>query len=177
MPGVLPINMELEDFTNTVLPHKNKLFRFALKMVGDVAEAEDIVQEVFMKLWKQREKLHVYNNLEAWCMTLTKNQAIDKLRSRHRQTDNIDHQYHLTANEAGPDRLTESNDLLEYVHSFIQALPERQAAVLQLRDVEGLSYKEIAEALDISLDLVKVNLFRARRQIRQQLINTESYGL
>ena len=169
--------MHLKDFTNTILPYKNKLFRFALRVVGDAKEAEDIVQEVFIKLWKQRDRLHQYNNTEAWCITLTKNLAIDKLRSKHRQNGNIEQHYDLRSGEAGPDQVAEMNDTVQHIRSLIQALPEQQAAVIQLRDIEGMTYKEIAATLDISLDLVKVNLFRARRHIRQQLINIQSYGL
>ena len=64
--------MDIKEFKTEILPFKNKLYRFALRIVGNVAEAEDVVQEVFIKLWNQRESLHQYSNLEAWCIRMTK---------------------------------------------------------------------------------------------------------
>ena len=66
-----------------MLPLKNKLFRFALKMVHNVAEAEDIVQEVMIKIWDQRDSMSEIKNIEAWCVRLTKNLTFDKLKSKH----------------------------------------------------------------------------------------------
>ncbi len=170
--------MSLEDFTHLILPIKNKLFRFSLRIVGNVAEAEDVVQEVFIKVWNKRNDLANYSNVEAWCMTLTKNLSIDKLRSKHRRADSIKDGFDIpTAKSDTPYHQTAYNDTFDRVQKLLNNLPEKQRMVMQLRDIEGLTYQEIADALDISLQQVKVNLFRARQQIRVQLVNTESYGL
>ncbi len=170
--------MSLEDFTHLILPIKNKLFRFSLRIVGNVAEAEDVVQEVFIKVWKKRSDLANYSNVEAWCMTLTKNLSIDKLRSKHRRADSFKEGFDIpTAKGENPYHQTAYNDTFERVQKLLEDLPEKQRMVMQLRDIEGLAYQEIADALDISLQQVKVNLFRARQQIRKRLVNSESYGL
>ena len=172
------VEMSLEDFTNLILPIKNKLFRFSLRIVGNVAEAEDVVQEVFIKVWNKRNELANYSNIEAWCMTLTKNQSLDKLRSKHRRADSFKEGFDIpTTKSDNPYHQTTYNDTLERVQKLLGELPEKQRLVMQLRDIEGLPYQEIADALDISLQQVKVNLYRARQQIRTQLLNTESYGL
>ena len=169
--------MDIKDFKSTVLPLKNKLYRFALRLVQDVAEAEDIVQEVFIKVWNKRAELVHVKNLEAWCMRLTKNQAIDKLRSKHKRTEDLETTYNLSTAESSPYETAATKDSLEKVRRFIAELPARQTEVIQLRDIEGFSYQEISDALDLSMAQVKTTLFRARKQIKALFIKTESYGL
>ena len=66
---------------------------------------------------------------------------------------------------------------MKQIHQFISALPDKQKLVIQLRDIEGFSYKEISDALQLNLNQVKVNLFRARKAVRENLININAYGL
>lgn len=169
--------MIIEDYKKLVLPIKNKLFRFSLRIVGNVAEAEDVVQEVFIKVWKKRSEIDTYKNIEAWCMTLTKNLSIDKLRSKHRRVDAFADTFDMPSNSASPYQMAATNDTMSRIQNMMSGLPEKQRMVMQLRDIEGMSYKEIAEILTITLDQVKINLFRARKEIRSQLLNSESYGL
>ena len=81
--------MNLEAFENRVLPAKNKLFRFAFRMLGSSEEAKDVVQEVMIKVWNGREQMAEVQNMEAWCMRITKNLSLDKLRSRQRRATEI----------------------------------------------------------------------------------------
>ncbi len=169
--------MILEDYKKLVLPIKNKLFRFSLRIVGNVAEAEDVVQEVFIKVWNKRSELGSYKNVEAWCMTLTKNLSIDKLRSKHRRVDSIKEGFDMVSQSASPYQVAATNDTMSRIAQMMDMLPEKQRMVMQLRDIEGMTYKEIAEILNLTLDQVKINLFRARKAIRAKLLNSESYGL
>ncbi len=169
--------MILEDYKKLVLPIKNKLFRFSLRIVGNVAEAEDVVQEVFIKVWNKRSELGSYKNVEAWCMTLTKNLSIDKLRSKHRRVDSIQEGFDMVSQNASPYQVAVTNDMMSRIAQMMDMLPEKQRMVMQLRDIEGMTYKEIAEILNLTLDQVKINLFRARKAIRAKLLNSESYGL
>lgn len=169
--------MILEEYKKLMLPIKNKLFRFSLRIVGNSAEAEDVVQEVFIKVWKKRTEMNAYKNIEAWCMTLTKNLSIDKLRSKHRRVDALSDSFDMASNTQTPYQATVTNDTLSRVEQLMSKLPEKQRMIMQLRDIEGMSYKEIAEILNVTVDQVKINLFRARKSIRTQLLNSESYGL
>lgn len=169
--------MSLEDFTKQILPIKQKLFRFSLRIVGNQAEAEDVVQEVFVKLWKKREDWEKYKNMEAWCMRMTKNLSIDKLRSKHHRAGILPEGMDFIAPGVSPDRKAELTDLLGQLKGLMQQLPEKQRLVMHLRDIEGQSYKEISEYLEMPLNQVKINLFRARQSIKSQLINIDSYGL
>ncbi|MEL6637286.1 MAG: RNA polymerase sigma factor [Bacteroidota bacterium] len=169
--------MSLEKFKQRILPIKNKLYRFSLRIVGNGPEAEDVVQEVMIKLWDQRDDWAKLQNIEAWSMRLTKNLSIDKLRSKHQRTSALAEGMDVVALSPTPDRVAEARDSLNRVQQLMAALPPKQRQVMELRDLNELSYREIAEALDLSLSQVKVNLHRARQFIKQQLINHHNYGL
>lgn len=169
--------MNLEEFNVHVLPLKNKLFRFAQKMVYDHSLAEDVVQESMIKIWKAKTPFEDIKNIEAWAMRITKNVALDKLKSKHRRTEDLENAYDLSTREANPEDQAQTSDLMEKIQKLLEQIPEKQKMVFHLRDIEGLSYKEIAEALDMPLTQVKTNLFRARQYLKEQLIKTDSYGI
>jgi len=169
--------MDIKQFTSEILPYKNKLYRFAYRIVGNGAEAEDVVQEVMIKLWKQREKLHEYNNIEAWCIRMTKNLSIDKTRSKHYRVGIIPEGFDISSNHNNPHEVTETQDTMQRIKNMMNNLPTKQREVMHMRDIEGLSYKEIEAQLEIPMNQVKVYLFRARKFIKSQLINSDSYGL
>jgi len=173
----LRLVMTIQKFTQQITPIKDRLYRFAMRMVDNAAEAEDVVQEVLIKLWHKREELPQIQNLEAWSIRLTKNLSLDKLRSKHKRTEGLEEHYNLVSNSQNPAQLIESKDAIARIQQLMQSLPESQKMVLQLRDIEELSYKEIAESLDMSMNLVKVNLFRGRQNLKTILINTELHGL
>lgn len=169
--------MRIEAFKKQVLPIKDKLFRFSLHIVGNAAVAEDVVQEVFIKLWSKRQELSELNNLEAWCMKLTKNLSIDKLRSKHQKVGFFKEGFDVADGVANPHQLTEEKDTITQIQLMMQRLPEKQRMTMQLRDIEGMTYEEITKILDITLSQVKVNLFRARKFIKEELLNNQTYGL
>lgn len=161
--------MNLNDFHTTILPIKNKLYRFAMGIVNQAAEAEDVVQEVFIKLWNNREQMAGVQNLEAWCFTATKNLSIDKLRSKHQRVQPIQPGFDLHDQAPSPYQAAVETDTFEQVRKLMAALPDKQRDILHLRDIEGMAYQEIAEVLGLPLDQVKVYLFRARKAMRSQL--------
>lgn len=170
--------MNLEDFQDRVLPVKNKLFRFAWRMLGNEDEAKDVVQEVLIRVWNGREQLNQIQNMEAWCMRITKNLSLDRLRSLSRKsTGPISEGLYVFTTEADPDVKTELSESMQHVSTMIAALPEKQRQVMHLRDVEGYSYNEICDILEMDMNQVKVNLFRARNAVREKLLKINAYGL
>jgi RNA polymerase sigma factor (sigma-70 family) len=146
-------------FHQQVLPVRHKLYRFALRITGSVQEAEE------------EEQATVIQNWEAWCMTLTRNRSLDKTRSRMlRRTTALDGVPESRAAADNPAQHTEYRDLVDQVRVVMQELPEKQRLVMHLRDVEEMSYEEIAQALDINVDQVKVNLHRARKVVRAAMV-------
>lgn len=108
-------------------------------------------------------------------MTLTRNLSIDKLRSRHRKTADMPDGYDMMETAATPEEATEQSDTVRHIETMMKQLPEKQRLVMHLRDIEGLSYQEISDALELPLNHVKVNLFRARQAIREQLLRAGSF--
>lgn len=161
--------MSQQFFKERILPCKNKLFRFALSITSNRITAEDVVQEVLIKMWQHREEWAGINNIEAWGMRMTKNLSIDKLRSKHNRTTEL--QTFQSPNDyRTPERIVENRDSLDYIKQLIQNLPEKQRQIMHLRDIEEFSYKEISDTLELSLSHVKTYLFRARSAVRSQLI-------
>ncbi len=168
--------MTLEEFKNHVLPTKNKLFRFALNYLKNKEEAEDVVQDVLIKIWNKNEQIEFYKNIEAWCMTLTRNLSLDRLKSKHNNLNSIEDTYDLQVAEVSPYEKTALEDAVESAKGFINQLPEKQKNVIHFRDIEGLSYKEIADIMKIDMNQVKVNLFRARKTVKEKLLSIDNYG-
>jgi len=160
------------------MPVKNKLFRFALRLLDNAAEAEDVVQDVLIKVWNSRETMNQINNWEAWCMRLTKNLSLDRLRSQHRKvTDSLMTGLEVKQEGMSPHEKTEIAESMQQVSELIASLPEKQRQVMHLRDVEGYSYNEICEILEIDMSQVKISLFRARNTVREKLVKINAYGL
>jgi RNA polymerase sigma factor (sigma-70 family) len=169
----LPTTLESMNFEELTKGVKNKLYRFALRITGDNAEAEDVVQEVFIKTWQRLEELPNIQNAEAWCMTLTKNLSLDKLRSKHRRTEEIGEVLQLTDYNSTPYETLAGNDMISRIRDWMKELPEKQRLVMHLRDIEDKTYEEISIILDMPMPQVKVNLHRARTAIRERILETE----
>ncbi len=165
------------DFDKLTYNIKNKLYRFSLRITGNVMEAEDVVQEVFFKIWEKRDQMSDIQNPEAWCMTLAKNLSLDKLRSKHRNTTEIGEAVYLTDSNTTPYQTSEKADLIGRIKDLMGTLPEKQKMVMHLRDIEGMSYDEITEQLSMPLPQVKVYLHRARSFIREKILEAEQYGI
>lgn len=165
--------MHKETFTYHILPLKDKLFRFARRLLRSKQVAEDVVQEVLVKLWQYEGEIH---NVDALSMRMTRNLSLDKLRSKHSRVIDLNSMPENTSAALNPLEKTDLSDQVAQVHSIITSLPELQKSVVQLRDIEGYSYKEIADILDVGMNVVKVNLFRARQKIRNEMVKKESYG-
>ena len=166
--------MTLETFKIEVLPLKDKLYRLANRLLQNIPEAEDTVQEVFLRLWARREKLEQYRSIEAFAMTITKNLCLDKLKSKKNKTDE------LTIRNQGMNNLTpyksiELSESVKNVQRIINTLPEQQRMIVQLRDVEGYEFEEISEILQLSINTIRVNLSRARKKIRSSYLKTYNY--
>lgn len=152
------------------LPFKDKLYRFALSIVGDTFDAEDIMQELLIKIWNRIDQYEEIENKEAWCMKVTRNLAIDMIRKKKVSTSDIDEFHNLRDGNILPDAELQNRESLSAIMQLVNDLPEKQRIIVHLRDVEGYSYKEIAEMTDNTLDFVKVSLHRARKSLRDALI-------
>ncbi len=166
--------MTVETFKIEVLPIKHKLFRLANRMLTNVPEAEDIVQEVFLRLWARKERLNEYKSIEAFAMTITKNLCLDKLKSKGYRKDELTEKHEQQTTET-PYQKMEMNDSYQKVKKIIDTLPEQQRMIIHLRDIEGYEYEEISEILNISVNTIRVNLSRARKKVKDTLVKIYHY--
>ena len=155
-------------FKQLLLPLYPRLQRVALRMLGNVEDAEDMVQEVYMKLWCRREELPDVQNMEAYCVALTKNMCIDRLRLA--EVDRVDVDgvpLSLAAADDVASRL-ERQDAVEQVKLIIDTLPEKQQQVITLRDIRDCTFEEIEEQTGLTAVNVRALLSRARKTIRER---------
>ncbi|AFU67243.1 RNA polymerase sigma-70 factor [Psychroflexus torquis ATCC 700755] len=168
--------MTSEDYNKHILPVSDKIFRFSLRLLSSEAGAKDATQDVLMKLWNMKAKLSAVTNVEAYAMTMTKNLCYDVLKSKHHKTLELVHNSY-SETDSGLGSQIEARDEVDLVKKFIDALPDQQRAIIQLRDVEQFSNKEIEEIMGMNSTSVRVALSRARKKIMNELKKTSAYGL
>lgn len=166
--------MTAETFTKQLLPFKNKLFRLSIRMLCDAQEAADTVQDVYLKLWKMREQLHQIDKPEAMAMTMTKNLCLDKLKTKHRSV-NDNNPVNMMDERVNPELQYEFQETSQAIEHFINLLPEQQKWVMHLRDIEHYEFEDIETITGMNLNHIRVNLSRARKTVREQLIKLNSY--
>jgi RNA polymerase sigma factor (sigma-70 family) len=168
--------MNQSDFLKVVLPFKDNVFRLAKRLLVSTEEAEDATQELLFKLWKSKEKLADYNNLEAFAMTMTKNYCYDRLKSKQASNLTLVHS-NYKEKETSLDKKLEYRDSVNQVHLLIEKLPEQQKIIMLLRDIEQYDFDEICKIVDMQPTAVRVTLSRARKKIREELTKKHNYGV
>lgn len=164
------------NFRTNILPLKDQLYRLALRITLNTAEAEDIVQETLIKVWNKRDSWDQIDNIEAFCFTVCRNLSLDSIKRHDNQNKTLDDKGSDqidTSND--PSRQTIVNDQMDMVRQIVDSLPEKQRSCIQLRDFEGKTYKDIALILGITEEQVKVNIFRARQAIKQRYEKLDSF--
>jgi len=170
--------MKESDFKKKVLPLKNLIFRTALRITLSREEAEDLTQDTLLKLWARRNELDAVKSLEALSITIARRLALDKIAKKEQQNLSLEAaSFDAEDNTSSPHELMEKREQLKKINDLVSALPEAQRTAFQLRDIEGMSYQESAEAMNVSEALFKVTLHRARKAIRAAYEKTENYGL
>ena len=164
------------DFRNDILPLKNQLYRLALRITLDSAEAEDIVQDTLIKVWNKRDDWDHIDNIEAFCLTICRNLSLDSVkRQSHRNVSLEDAPTDSPDSNANPSQQSIANDQLAIVRHIVDALPEKQRSCIQLRDFEGMSYKDIATILSMTEEQVKINIFRGRQTIKSRIESLNNF--
>ncbi len=163
-------------FQTDILPLKNELFRLALSVTQNRVEAEDVVQETMIKAWSRRAEWPQIENIEAFCLTICRNLALDKVRRMDNQVQTLEQEDEPADNSyySNPEERTVQRDSLQMVRMLINQLPEKQRTCMQLRDVEGKSYRDIAAIMNITEQQVKINIFRARQTVRERFLKLEN---
>lgn len=168
--------MDEERFKRAYLPLHPKLYRIAFALVGNQADAEDLLQEAYCKMWNKRHELKEIRNPEAYAVTLIKNVCLDFLRSaRFNRHDEQIEEVSVEAEEGLPDQKMEEKQAISMVRQLINRLPANQQQVLRLRSIEGCTMEEIEDMTGFSSVNVRTLLSRARKIIKEEYRKIYAY--
>ena len=156
--------MTHEIFKETVFCLKDEMYRFAKRFVISSDEAEDVVQDLMMKFWQKKEELANFGNLKSYALKSVKNECLNRLKHHDVKLGFADFQMHRSELYQ-----VDTNNLKEQIIGFINQLPEKQKAVIHLKDVEEYEVSEISEMLEMEENAVRVNLMRARQKVKEQI--------
>jgi RNA polymerase sigma-70 factor (ECF subfamily) len=161
-------------FARIVEHYQRSVFGLAYRMTQDAARAEDLAQEVFLRVWRKLDLFRLEEPLRPWLLRLATNVCLNALKKRQlptlsaRADDELGPREPVAKTPTAPE-LAERRELLALLERTIAGLPEEYRLVVTLRHVDGLAYEEIAESLGWPLGTVKVRLFRARERLREML--------
>ena len=166
---------DTEAFAQLVRTYENKIYSLAFRMCGSADDASDIAQEAFLAAWRGLPSFRGDSGFATWIYRLTSNAAIDYLRRQKKQRGDMsldDEELGLDAVDTGPgpQDAAERTEVRSVVAAGLQELSEGHRQVLVLREIQGLSYEEIADVLEVDLGTVKSRISRARSALRKILL-------
>ncbi len=164
------------EFVNTVKRLEDKMYRLAKMMLISSDEAADAVQEVFTKLWVKKDQLNQISNRDAYFMRAVRNFCLDRIKSKQAKESRLDSIEFMIQSQSEEQRY-ETEEATNIVEKLMWKLPEKQRLIVQLRDIEGYEFKEIAGILDMNENAIRTALSRARKTLKNELINYYQYGL
>jgi RNA polymerase sigma-70 factor (ECF subfamily) len=158
-------------FEDLVIAYQHRVFGVALRMLGNRAEAEELAQEVFLRVHRSIGEFRGEAKLSTWLYAIASRLCLNRLTSGERRAVRQGEEtlLRLASREVGPAEEVERSELETALHRAIAELGEERRIVVVLRDLEGLSYEEIAAALELELGTVRSRLHRARMDLREKL--------
>lgn len=164
-----------EEFKQRFLPFSRSMYGAALRLTHNAQEAEDAVQDAYLKLWAKRDTLPDMDNAEAYCVTLTRNICHDRQRRKRIDADDGQDGCAQIPSRTNIEAETENKNHADIMKRCISRLPERQQQIVNMRDVEGLTYDEISRSTGLAMTNIRVTLKRARNKLREQFNAIKNY--
>jgi RNA polymerase sigma-70 factor (ECF subfamily) len=165
--------MTKEEFQKEVIPLGDKMYRIAFRLLGDSESAKDVLQELFLKLWEKRGELRKLSSIDAFACTVLKNKCLDKIRLQKPVVD-VEILYTQGNN---PEAIFDHIEGISEIRKVMQLLPERQRLIMQMRDIDGCTFEEIAMMADTTENNVRVQLCIARKWVKEELMKVYNYGI
>lgn len=166
--------MNATTFKEKYMPYHQKLYRVAFRLLEDAFDAEDIVQEAYIKLWNKRNELAQVENSEAYCVILLRNLCLDFLRTKKKNLFQSTEDVVISDNLILSDEI-EISDEINHIESIINLLPDQQRKVIKMRHFDNYSNEEIEEIMGLSSVNVRVLMSRARKKVKE-LFNKYNHG-
>jgi RNA polymerase sigma-70 factor, ECF subfamily len=158
-------------FEELVRTHQHRIYALALRMLGNAAEAQDVAQEAFLRAHRGLAEFRGEARLSTWLYAIASRLCLNRLAGSERRLARHGEETltRLPDGRPGPDQALERDEIEEALHRAIGELAEERRIVVILRDVEGLAYEEIAEALELPVGTVRSRLHRARLDLKEKL--------
>ncbi|WP_341224838.1 RNA polymerase sigma factor [uncultured Arcticibacterium sp.] len=167
--------MKTNDFKNRVLSLSERIFPMVNRLLGNSTTAQDATQEIMIKLWDKRKQIENHPNLTGFVFMTARNYCLDILKRKGPKLVSSDLELNNLHAATGQEEF-EWNELTSIVEKILKQLPEQQRDIMTMRDIDGLEFKEIAEATGLKLEHVRVLLSRARKEVAASLKKMEDYG-
>lgn len=168
--------MDIAEYKNIVIEMRLKLLSISNRIIRNMDDAEDVVQEVCLRIWHMRNDMEQYNNVKALCVTMTKNLSIDRVRGQRYELGDDELLKIDSSNDDMPVRMLEGKEIQRHIRNVINMLPPLQQQVLHLKDIEGYETEEITSIVGINGESVRNNLSRARKRLRELLVTYQKNG-
>ncbi|MDZ7691558.1 MAG: sigma-70 family RNA polymerase sigma factor [Balneolaceae bacterium] len=169
-----------EDFEEEIIPHLDALYNFALRLTSDPNDAEDLVQDTIVKAFRFFSSYEKGTNAKAWLFRILKNSYINNYRKESKQPNQVDYDEVSTFYETIRAERTDTSDLEDRmfrelidddISNALEELPEDFRTVVLLCDVEGFTYEEIANMLDVPIGTIRSRLHRGRNLLKAELMD------
>ena len=158
-----------------ILPVSDSMYRYALSIVREPETARDVVQDCLTKIWSIRKNLDKVEKINAWAFRIVRNRCIEILR-RNRYADLDEKVVNMRYSGAVEDQVI-TNDFMSLMMQILKTLPDKQQEVFHLREVEDMSYQDIADTCGLSESDVKVSIHRARKKVKEAMRKIDAYGI
>lgn len=171
-------NLQSPDFERLIEKHSKEIFAYLWRLTQNMQDAEDCLQDTFLRAYKSYPKLKHHDNLRAWLYKIATNVANTHLKKKTLEQHNTTELTHQINNGHQPTpTLIEHKLTIEEVKAAVHKLPKKQQAALFMKKFQGMRYVEIAQALDINEDAARANVYQAMNKLRQQFrIKEENYA-
>ena len=167
--------MSTKLYNELIIPASDGMYRYALSIVHEPETARDVVQDCLAKIWNIRNDLSKIEKANAWAFRIVRNRCIEMLR-RDRYADLDEKVVNLQVSNPA-DQQAINTDQMSWLKDVLDTLPKKQREVFHLREVEELSYQEIAETCELKESDVKVNIHRARKKVKDAMQKIDAYGI
>lgn len=162
---------DTDAFQKLAQSYKSRIYSLALRMLGNPTDAEDAAEESVIKLYYSMKKFRGQSSFSTWVYAVTRNTCLDMLRKNEKKRTDIDLEeveYFITSHDGDPEEASERGHKVAFLKKAINSLPEENRKTLILREMDGYSYEEIAELLNVSVGTVKSRISRAKERIRSE---------
>jgi RNA polymerase sigma factor (sigma-70 family) len=166
--------MTEQDFRQHIIVLSRDVYPMARRLLGSEELARDAIQQSMMKLWENRHKLFQYDNKRAFVFKVVRNVCLDELKRKKPILSDGDIYENLQI--VNPELTQDRKEIFIFINECISTLSENQRDVIQMRDIDGLEFEEIAEILGMEVQYIRVLLSRARKAVKEQLMKIYAYG-